>query len=102
MSGADPNWPRQAAREGAAVSADPGESGDLGGAPGERERTFRTPDSDPDAETASPSNRLAGAGDPAEGGDVDDQFRPREQPDIQGPGPGDHLTGGGDPAEGRR
>lgn len=85
MSGPnDTAWVEQAAAEGAAVSADPGESGDvpnvtpgqadpLDAPPSPRERTFASPDSDPGptgspaAADVGPGNHMGPGGDPAEG-----------------------------------
>lgn len=81
------DWAKHAAAEGAAVSADPGESGDVidagGGAP--------------DAPVPAPSNHLAEGGDPVEGGRAGDGASGTAEP-----APSNHLTGGGDPVEGKR
>lgn len=98
------NWAEHAAQEGAAVSADPGESGDAAlNAPSAGERTFASPDSDPDQQAAAPRDFLGAGGDPAEGGASDGrEFKPRSEPDVGNAAPSNHLTGGGDPVEGKR
>jgi hypothetical protein len=85
MSGSnDEAWVEQATAEGAALSADPGESGDvpavtpgqadpLGAPPSPDERTFPSPDSDPGptdspaADDVAPGNHMGPGGDPVEG-----------------------------------
>jgi hypothetical protein len=104
MAAAEQGWTEQAAAEGAAVSADPGESGDPALAPPNAgERTFATVDSDPSPDEPAPSNHLGASGDPVEGGSTDESgFSAGVEPDAAEPSPSNHLTGGGDPVEGKR